>query len=51
MKAKSNSKELSIKDKLLKELQKFLNQPFKYNELLKFIDKQRDFLLKENHVV
>ncbi len=37
-----------MKEKLIKEIQKFLNQPFKYSALLLFLDKQKDFLLQPN---
>lgn len=35
-------------EKLIKEIQKFLNQPFRYDELIKMLDKQKDFLLQKN---
>lgn len=37
-----------MKEKLIKEIQKFLNAPFKYASLIAFLDKQKDFLLQKN---
>lgn len=37
-----------MKEKLIKEIQKFINSSFRYSELLKFLDKQKDFLLQKN---
>lgn len=34
-----------MKENLIKTIQKFLNTPFRYSELLKILDKQKDFLL------
>ena len=37
-----------MKENLIKAIQKFLNRPFRYSELLIFLDKQKDFLLQKN---
>jgi hypothetical protein len=37
-----------MKENLIKTLQKFLNSPFRYVELLNILDKQKDFLLTKN---
>lgn len=37
-----------MKENLIKTIQKFLNTPFRYTELLKMLDKQKDFLLQNN---
>lgn len=37
-----------MKENLIKTIQKFLNTPFRYAELLAMLDKQKDFLLQKN---
>jgi len=37
-----------MKENLTKTIQKFLNTPFKYTELLAMLDKQKDFLSQKN---
>lgn len=37
-----------MKDNLINNIQKFINSPFKYSDLLIFLDKQKDFLLQES---
>jgi hypothetical protein len=37
-----------MKDGFLKIIQKFLNTPFQYVDLLAMLDKQKDFLMDEN---
>ena len=37
-----------MKESIIKSIQKFLNQPFKYAALTLFLDKQKDFLLQPN---
>jgi hypothetical protein len=40
-----------MKENLIKTLQKFLNSPFKYAELLVILDKQKTLLLQENVIL
>ena len=37
-----------MKENLIKTIQKFLNTPFRYADLLVMLDKQKDFLLTKN---
>lgn len=37
-----------MKESLIQGIQKFLNTPFKYTELILFLDKQKDFLLQKH---
>ena len=37
-----------MKEKIIKDIQKFINIGFNYSQLLIFLDKQKDFLLKKN---
>ena len=37
-----------MKENFIKGIQKFLNMPFKYRDLLIFLDKQKDFLLRKD---
>lgn len=35
----------NMKNNLIKTIQKFINTPFKYSDLLAMLDKQQDFLV------
>jgi len=37
-----------MSERLIKEIQKFLNAPFRYADLIKFLDKKKNFLLHKN---
>lgn len=37
-----------MKENFIKDIQKFLNSPFRYAALLIFLDKKKDFLLQGN---
>ena len=37
-----------MKENLIKQIQKFLNAPFRYSDLLIFLNKQKNLLLQKN---
>lgn len=37
-----------MKDGIIKSIQKFINSPFTYKDLLAMLDKQKDFILEKN---
>lgn len=40
-----------MKDNFIKEVQKFLNTPFRHSDFLLFIDRQKKFLLKPDLII